>query len=97
MHWSSVGQRNAKDTEIFDWAKTYNHVIITLDVDFGTLLAIAGTSKPSVIQIRLENTDPSSFQTTLLDVLARFSNELELGALIVIDETKVRIRMLPLR
>ena len=97
VHWSSIGSRNAKDTEIFDWARKHEHVVITLDVDFGTLLAISGASKPSVIQIRQEDVNPDSFRPVLLDVLRRFSRELERGALIVIDDTKLRIRMLPLR
>ena len=48
-YWSKPGYR-----EILDFARTGQRVIITLDSDFHTILAVTNASSPSVILIRLE-------------------------------------------
>ena len=75
----------------------YGYAILTLDMDFGTFLAMTGYAKPSVIQIRREDVSPEVLLPTLLEVLRRYSSEIEYGALIVIDAAKIRLRMLPLK
>jgi hypothetical protein len=52
IHWSSIGQPWASDTEIMDHASAYGLVIFTHDLDFGALLAKLKTRQPSVIQVR---------------------------------------------
>ena len=97
IHWSKVGAGNSDDRIIFDWAAEHGYTILTLDLDFGTLLSLTGSSLPSVIQIRREDVAPDALLPTLLEVLSKYSKEIESGALIVIDDTKVRIRILPLK
>ncbi|HZK77006.1 MAG TPA: DUF5615 family PIN-like protein [Candidatus Kapabacteria bacterium] len=97
IHWSNVGAGNADDRIIFDWAAEHGYAILTLDLDFGSLLSFTGYSQPSVIQIRREDVAPDVLLPTLLGVLSKYSKEIEYGALIVIDATKIRIRMLPLK
>ena len=97
IHWSNVGAGNADDRIIFDWAAEHGYAILTLDLDFGTLLSFTGFSQPSVIQIRREDVAPDVLLPTLLEVLKKYSKEIEYGSLMVIDATKIRIRMLPLK
>ncbi len=97
LHWSTIGARNADDRLIFEWAYEHNYVIVTLDLNFGTLLAQTNSTKPSVIQIRREDVGPESLAPILFDIIDRYSKPLELGALIVVEESKLRIRMLPLK
>lgn len=40
VHWSSVGDPRALDSEIMAWAKQRGHVVFTHDLDFGSLLAL---------------------------------------------------------
>jgi hypothetical protein len=40
VHWSSIGDFRANDSEIMAWAKQNGHVVFTHDLDFGSLLAI---------------------------------------------------------
>ena len=94
-HWSEIGSRNADDRVIFECAHNNGYIIITLDLDFGTMLALTHSKGPSVIQIRREDVDPDRFQSTLFELITNYSEALEEGALIVIDEFKVRLRMLP--
>lgn len=49
VHWSEIGEGNAPDHALFDWAAARDFVIFTHDLDFGTLLALSKSRKPSVI------------------------------------------------
>ena len=69
---------------------------ITNDLDFGTILALEGLRFPSVIQIRRLELFPDSVFPILERVTQQFANELENGAIIVIDEKRMRVRLLPL-
>ena len=39
LHWSTVGQANARDTEIMAWAAANGYVVLTHDLDFSAILA----------------------------------------------------------
>ena len=97
IHWSSVGEHNAKDEEILDYARTNGYVVFTHDLDFGTILALTQTKSPSVIQVRTQDVLPANLANVLIPVLRKYEAELNDGSLIVIDETKARVRILPLR
>jgi len=97
VHWSTVGDAREKDAVIMEWARTNRCIVFTHDLDFGTLLAITQANKPSVIQIRSQDVLPSSIENLIISALQQFESELELGALITIDQSKTRARILPLR
>jgi predicted nuclease of predicted toxin-antitoxin system len=59
MHWSSIGQPDAPDHEIFNYARSNGHVIFTHDLDFGTILAATKADCPSVIQVRTQDVTPA--------------------------------------
>ena len=96
VHWSTVGLPTAEDRELLHWAKENGHVVVTFDLDFGAILAATGFHSPSVIQIRCLDNHPNTLCPALVRVLNRFAHELRDGALIVLDENKARVRMLPL-
>jgi predicted nuclease of predicted toxin-antitoxin system len=97
IHWSQVGAANATDMEIFNWAIKNNYMVFTHDLDFGTLLAANKTNCPSVIQIRSQDVTPEKISNTIISVLNKFSENIENGALITIDENKSRVRILPIK
>ncbi len=97
VHWVDIGARNDDDEVIFEWAGKNKFTIITLDLDFGTLLAKTRATHPSVIQIRREDAGPERLGVDLLSLIWRYAGSLEAGALIVLDESKIRLRILPLR
>ena len=51
-HWSSLGAHNAPDSEIMAYASVNDSVVLTHDLDFGSILAATHGEKPSVVQIR---------------------------------------------
>ncbi len=96
VHWSEIGDIRAPDHEILQWSKDNKHIVFTHDLDFGTILAATNADYPSVIQIRTQNVNPNYLSNLIIPVLIQFENRLEKGALITVDESKSRVRILPL-
>ena len=97
LHWSAVGDFRAKDSEVMAWARQNGYVVFTHDLDFGALLAVTGAEGPSVIQIRTTDVTPEAQSKRLLAALEQFKEQLKNGALILIDESRARVRLLPLK
>jgi predicted nuclease of predicted toxin-antitoxin system len=97
VHWSTIGRINAPDAEIMEYAATNNYIVLTHDLDFSAILAALKTEKPSVVQIRAENVNPTAIGTQILMALHQMSSELEEGALLTIDTDSTRLRLLPLK
>jgi predicted nuclease of predicted toxin-antitoxin system len=95
-HWSAVGALGASDAEILRYADRNNMIVVTHDLDFGALLAASHASGPSVIQFRTQDVLSQKFVDVILSTLARFEVELAEGALVVIDERRSRVRVLPI-
>ncbi len=95
-HWSEIGDPRADDRELLLRAKREGSVLLTHDLDFGAILAATGFDSPSVVQIRRRNILPESLVNVLTHTLSAYRAELEQGALIIVDEIKSRVRMLPL-
>ena len=97
VHWSTIGNPRAVDSEIMAWAKQNGCVVFTHDLDFGTMLALTQAEGPSVIQVRTQDVTPAAIGKLVVNALQQFKSELEKGALIVLDEANVRARILPLK
>ena len=97
VHWSNVGGPCTPDTEIMEWAATNGYLVFTHDLDFGALLAATGRHKPSVIQVRTEDVMPAQLSEIVLAMLREHRTALQDGALVVLDEWRSRVRILPIR
>jgi predicted nuclease of predicted toxin-antitoxin system len=95
IHWQSIGDPRAKDVVIMSWARSNGYIIFTNDLDFGTLLAITRAQGPSVIQARTQDVMPQTLGKRILQILDEHGEVLQKGALITVDETKSRVRILP--
>jgi predicted nuclease of predicted toxin-antitoxin system len=97
VHWSAVGLPTAPDTEIMAWAVEHGHVVFTHELDFGTVLAITEAAGPSVVQVRTQDVTPGHLESIVVAALKQSGPELERGALVSVDESRARVRILPLR
>jgi predicted nuclease of predicted toxin-antitoxin system len=95
VHWSTVGNIHAIDSELMDWARTNEHVILTHDLDFGTILAQTHASKPSVVLIRNQDTLPKLIGAAVAAALQQCEQQLQTGALVVVEPAFHRVRILP--
>ncbi len=60
------------------------------------MLALSGAAGPSVLQVRCLNVLPEAIGPLVLGVLRTYAAEIEQGALVVADERRERVRILPL-
>ena len=63
----------------------HDYVMLAADLDFGSILAVTGRQKPSVIQIRDDLLTPSAIESTLLACIRSTQEELAAGALVSLD------------
>jgi len=60
------------------------------------MLALTQAESPSVIQVRTQDVTPSHLENSVIALLRDHALSLEAGALIVLDEGRSRVRILPL-
>jgi predicted nuclease of predicted toxin-antitoxin system len=97
VHWSKLGDVKASDQQIMAFAKSNDYVVVTHDLDFSSILAATGGEKPSVVQIRADDTSPASIGKVVVTALRQMASELDAGALLTIDPKRARLRLLPLQ
>jgi predicted nuclease of predicted toxin-antitoxin system len=98
VHVTTLGMSRATDTEILEVAEQDNRVIISADTDFGTLLAMSGATRPSVLLIRLTSPRRVESLAALVHVnLPEVADALDAGAVVVLEDGRVRVRALPMR
>ncbi|MCC6900688.1 MAG: DUF5615 family PIN-like protein [Polyangiaceae bacterium] len=94
-HVRERGLGAESDEAIVDHARERAEVIVTNDLDFGRILAVQGTSTPSVVVLRLRDVKPERIARVLAARLPAVSDVLMSGAIVSIDDGSVRIRALP--
>jgi predicted nuclease of predicted toxin-antitoxin system len=96
VHWSAVGDPRAIDRILMDWAVANNYIVFTHDLDFGTALALSHAHGPSILQVRGQDVLPDHMGPFVLAALRQHDADLASGALVVVDESKCRVRVLPI-
>src|SRR5215469_10579082 len=95
VHVGDRGLATASDSKILDFGQQGGMVVVTLDADFHTLLALSGRTEPSVVRIRIEGLRGEALAELLFRVLQICSDELLKGAMVSVTENGIRIRRLP--
>jgi predicted nuclease of predicted toxin-antitoxin system len=97
IHWSKIGSGSATDDELMTWAAEKGHVVLTADLDFGAILAATKGKGPSVVQVRNDILTPGAIGNAVISALRQARQELVDGALISVDASRARLRVLPLK
>ena len=85
-HVNEIGYNNTPDFKISKFAATSGEIIITHDTDFGTILALTGSERPSVVLFRWKIISAQLVFQFLVSYLPQLAENLTNGALIVVDE-----------
>jgi predicted nuclease of predicted toxin-antitoxin system len=96
VHVRALGMQRAPDPEVIGRARADSSTVLTFDLDFGDVLALGVLDKPSVIIFRLADERSESVNQRLSAVLAERAADLESGALILVEDTRYRVRRLPI-
>jgi predicted nuclease of predicted toxin-antitoxin system len=95
VHLREQGLQRMDDSDIIQKARAEGRVILTHDLDFGRIIALSQSRFPSVITFRLNDMRPGCVNHYLVQVLDRFGEQLENGALVSVSERAIRVRPLP--
>jgi len=97
LHVRDLGLGAARDEEILASAEDQDRVVISADTDFGALLALRRQRKPSFVLFRRSSGRRPEIQAALLLAnLPPIEEALRQGAIATIEESLVRLRLLPL-
>ncbi|MDJ0632218.1 MAG: DUF5615 family PIN-like protein [Xenococcaceae cyanobacterium MO_188.B29] len=96
IHVGEIGLWAAEDAEIIQKAGEEDRIIVTLDADFHSILAVKNARSPSVIRIRIERLRAKALTELLFDVISECQEELKQGAAVTVEPGRIRIRRLPL-
>jgi predicted nuclease of predicted toxin-antitoxin system len=84
-------------TEIMAFAKAHDYVVLTHDLDFSAILAATRGEKPSVVQVRAEDVSPEAIGAAVVAAARQTASDLDDGALLTVEPSRMRLRLLPLR
>ena len=94
-HLRDEGLHRMPNGEIFKKAINEDRIVITFDLDFAEIAALTEGKKASVILFRLRNTRTPHVIERLSTVLEDSSEALKKGAVVVVEESRHRVRFLP--
>lgn len=83
------------DDEIVAEAVRDQRVVLTQDLDFSALVALSGRTGPSVLSLRLSSARVETVNDCLERVLPMVEADLEAGAIVTVEDARVRVRSLP--
>lgn len=95
VHVRDIQLQTALDQEILAVAVRDDRIVVSADTDFGTLLAKRETTKPSFILMRGSDKRPDIQLKLLLANLPQLGEALQTGAIVVFEDTRIRVRPLP--
>jgi len=97
VHLRDESLQRLPDDRILLKARKEKRILLTMDLDFGYLLAVSKGKMPSVIIFRLSDERADNVSKRLSDVLAKCADDLEGGVVGSVSEVIIRVRHLPIK
>ena len=93
---SQVLLPTSSDHQIIAYAVSDRRAILTQDLDFSAEIAVSGQAFPSLVLLRLSSSRIETVNAVLSDVLPTLEQDVKDGALITVEDHRLRRRRLPL-
>jgi predicted nuclease of predicted toxin-antitoxin system len=94
-HLRDEGLHRLTNGGIFEKAIAESRVVVTFDLDFGEIVALSKGRKTGVILFRLHNTRTPFVIQRLSDVITDCAEALKTGTVVIVEESRFRIRQFP--
>ena len=94
-HLRDQGLQRLANGGIFDKAIAESRVVVTFDLDFGEIVALARGRKVGVVLFRLRNTRTAFVIQRPSDVISECADALARGAIVIVEEARHRVREFP--
>lgn len=95
VHLEHLGLLGATDIDVMATARHAGRCLVSVDTDFGELLAIGRHSDPSVVLLRRAPHRPAEQAALILAAIQQLEGDLLAGAIVVLTPGRARIRRLP--
>jgi len=92
VHVRDVKLKGASDEKIFEYAKQYNFVSITVDRDFGNILDYPPGTHPGIIRLKIRYMPSERVNSVLQNFLKELNIEDIRGNLAILEEDRYRLR-----
>lgn len=86
----------ASDETIVERAAQDQRIVLTQDLDMTAIIALSRRRYPSLVTLRLSSVRIELVNTILQRTLPILEQDLQEGALVTIEDSRVRLRRLPL-
>jgi predicted nuclease of predicted toxin-antitoxin system len=98
VHVRDLDMEGSPDVDVLAAARGEHRVVISADTDFGELLAASNADGPSILLLRRQQQRRAhEIASLILANLDQVAQDLQSGAVVVLDDDRVRIRSLPFR
>ena len=81
VHWFTIGASTRRTPKLWPML-AHDYVVLTHDLDFGSILAVTHGEKPSVVQVRSQDVRTESIGFLVVNAIRQMVLELEQGALL---------------
>ncbi len=86
----------AADKVIVARAIEEGRTVLTQDLDFSAIVALAGKNVPSLISLRLSSSRVEHVNEVLQEVLPAVERDIGEGAIVAVEDARIRSRPLPI-
>jgi predicted nuclease of predicted toxin-antitoxin system len=96
VHLRELGLQELDDQAVLAKAIAERRVVLTFDLDFADIATAAAEARVAVVLFRLRAAQTTRIIDRLREVLKPAVRALEKGAVVIVEEGRVRIRRLPI-
>jgi predicted nuclease of predicted toxin-antitoxin system len=95
VHARDIGLADLPDREVFARAAEDGRSVVTFDLDFGDIVALATAIGPGIVSLRLRLARQNYLRDRVRAAIAEAAEALRTGAIVVVEDPRVRITRMP--